>query len=94
MRYHVDEPRHTNGAYYSEQRIMAWRTAQGKAVFAVTNRSATEPFTYTVDTQTAATFQGHRYGPATTDEILPFESGPTLEITVPPLSVEFWVRTP
>ncbi|OKI12754.1 hypothetical protein A6A07_18045 [Streptomyces sp. CB03911] len=94
VRYGVDEPRHTDGSYYSEHRIMAWRTATGKPVFAVTNRSATEPFTYTVDTRTAAPFQGHRYGPATNDQTLPAKTGPTLEITVPPLSIEFWVRTP
>ncbi|MFF2042745.1 hypothetical protein ACFVVX_20165 [Kitasatospora sp. NPDC058170] len=94
VRYHVDEPRHTDGAYYSEHRIMAWRTTAGKPVFALTNRSATEPFTYTVDTQTAAGFQGHRYGPATNDRTLAAKTGPTLEITVPPLSIEFWVRTP
>ncbi|WP_199882063.1 hypothetical protein [Streptomyces sp. CB03911] len=94
VRYHVEEPLHTDGSYYSEHRIMAWRTTAGKPVFALTNRSATESYTYTVDTQTAAAFQGHRYGPATTDQTLPAKTGPTLEITVPPLSIEFWVRTP
>ncbi|MFB8241733.1 hypothetical protein ACFC58_34875 [Kitasatospora purpeofusca] len=94
VRYGVDEPRHTDGSYYAEHRIMAWRTPQGKPVFAVTNRSATESFTYTVDTQTAATFQGNRYGPATNNQNLGTKAGPTLEITVPPLSVEFWIRTP
>ncbi|MGW2540808.1 hypothetical protein ACWC5I_08015 [Kitasatospora sp. NPDC001574] len=38
----------------------------GKPVCAVTNRSATEPFTYTVDTRTDAVFQGHRHGPPPT----------------------------
>ncbi|MFB7620496.1 hypothetical protein [Kitasatospora sp. NPDC056181] len=94
VRYGVDEPRHTDGSYYSDHRIMAWRTTAGKPVFALTNRSATESYTYTVDTQTAAAFQGHRYGPSTTDQTLPSKTGPTLEITVPPLSVEFWVRNP
>ncbi|MGW4897806.1 hypothetical protein ACWEQL_37000 [Kitasatospora sp. NPDC004240] len=94
VRYHVDEPRHTDGSYYSEHRIMAWKTTSGKPVFALTNRSATEAFTYTVDTRTAAGFQGRRYGPATNDQGVGTKTGPTLEITVPPLSVEFWIRTP
>ncbi|MFE6748239.1 hypothetical protein ACFVGM_20480 [Kitasatospora purpeofusca] len=94
VRYGVDEPRHTDGSYYADHRIMAWRTPQGKPVFAVTNRSATEAFTYTVDTQTAAAFQGNRFGPATNNQNLGSKTGPTLEITVPPLSVEFWIRTP
>ncbi|MGW4895730.1 hypothetical protein ACWEQL_26245 [Kitasatospora sp. NPDC004240] len=94
VRYGVDEPRHTDGSYYAEHRIMAWKTPTGKPVFAITNRSATEAFTYTVDTQTAAAFQGNRYGPATNNQNLGAKTGPTLEITVPPLSVEFWIRTP
>ncbi|WP_328465602.1 hypothetical protein [Streptomyces sp. NBC_00448] len=89
VRYGVDE-----SAVLQAQRIMAWRTAQGKEVFAVTNRSTTDSFTYTVDTQTASTFQGHRFGPATHDRTLATLGGPTLALTVPPLSVEFWVRTP
>ncbi|MFF6984611.1 hypothetical protein ACFZAV_44835 [Streptomyces sp. NPDC008343] len=89
VRYTVEEP-----TRLQNQRIMAWKTPAGKAVFAVTNRSATESFTYTVDTQTAAAFEGHRYGPATNNQNLGFKTGPSLQITVPPLSVEFWVRTP
>lgn len=75
----------------AEQRIMAWKTAQGKPVFAVTNRS-TSSFTFTVDTQTAAAFQGHRFGPATHVVTIGTKTGPTLSLTVPPLSIEFWVR--
>ncbi|MFD4577120.1 hypothetical protein ACFWNK_32195 [Streptomyces sp. NPDC058417] len=89
VRYMVDE-----SARLENQRIMAWKTPAGKPVFAVTNRSATESFTYTVDTQTAAPFEGHRYGPSTNNLGLGFKTGPQLTITVPPLSVEFWVRTP
>ncbi|MFG2819947.1 twin-arginine translocation signal domain-containing protein [Kitasatospora sp. NPDC048365] len=94
VRHHVEEPVHTDGSPYTEHRIMAWKTPSGKQVFALTNRSTTTAFTYTVDTQTAAPFQGHRYGPATNNLTLPTKSGPTLTLTVPPLSIEFWVRTP
>ncbi|MFJ4680469.1 MULTISPECIES: hypothetical protein [unclassified Kitasatospora] len=89
VRYGVDE-----SAVLRDQRIMAWKTPAGKPVFAITNRSATDSFTYTVDTRTAAAFEGHRYGPSTNNQSLGFKTGPTLTITVPPLSIEFWVRTP
>ncbi|MFD5919225.1 hypothetical protein ACFVYP_30385 [Kitasatospora sp. NPDC058201] len=89
VRYHVDE-----SAELGDQRIMAWKTPEGKPVFVITNRSATQSFTYTVNTQTTAVFQGHRYGPATNNQDIPVLTGPTLTITVPPRSIEFWVRTP
>ncbi|MFF9144928.1 hypothetical protein ACF1BN_08740 [Streptomyces sp. NPDC014861] len=89
VRYHVEE-----STVQRDQRIMAWKTPAGKPVFAVTNRSATESFTYTIDTQTAASFEGHRYSPTVNDQRLAKKTGPTLTVTVPPLSVEFWVRTP
>ncbi|MED7949799.1 hypothetical protein [Streptomyces sp. BE303] len=88
VRYGVDE-----SAVLPDQRIMAWKTAQGKPVFAITNRS-NSPFTYTVDTQTAAQFHGARFGPSTNNLALGAKAGPQLTITVPPLSIEFWIRTP
>ncbi|MFE2729380.1 hypothetical protein [Kitasatospora sp. NPDC059327] len=88
VRYGVDE-----STQLANQRIMAWKTPDGKPVFAITNRSATDSFTYTVDTQTTAAFQGHRYGPATNNQTIATRTGPTLTLTVPPLSIEFWVRT-
>ncbi|WP_435281724.1 hypothetical protein [Streptomyces koelreuteriae] len=87
VRYMVDESKRL-----SDQRIMAWKTPSGKEVFAVTNRSKTESFTYTVDTQTSAPFEGHRYGPKTNDQRIGSKKGPKLTLTVPPLSIEFWVR--
>ncbi|MFE2559998.1 hypothetical protein ACFXGT_29060 [Streptomyces sp. NPDC059352] len=92
VRHHVEEPRHTDGTPYRDHRIMAWKTPQGKPVFALTNRSSSTPFTYTVDTQTAAAFQGHRFGPSTHNQTLNTRTGPTLALTVPPLSIEFWVQ--
>ena len=88
VRYAVDE-----SETLPDQRIMAWKTPAGKPVFAVTNRSTTTSFTYRIDTQTAATFQGHRFGPATHDSAIGGRSGPTLTCVVPPLAIEFWVRS-
>ncbi|MFB7620491.1 hypothetical protein [Kitasatospora sp. NPDC056181] len=93
VRHHVEEPVHDDGSAYTDHRIMAWKTAEGKQVFAITNRSAGASFTYTVDTQTAASFQGHRFGPSTHNQTLTARTGPVLTLTVPPLSVEFWVRS-
>ncbi|MFC8094572.1 hypothetical protein [Streptomyces sp. NPDC057301] len=89
VRYAVDE-----SARLQDQRIMAWKTPSGKPVFALTNRSATESFTFTVDTQTAASFEGRRYGPSTNNKGLGLKTGSKLTITVPPLSIEFWIRNP
>ncbi|MFF6983518.1 twin-arginine translocation signal domain-containing protein [Streptomyces sp. NPDC008343] len=89
VRYHVEE-----SAVLPNRRIMAWKTPTDKPVFAVTNRMSTESFTYTVDTRTAGTFQGYRYSPTVNNQQLAAKDGPELTITVPPLSVEFWVRTP
>ncbi|MED7947338.1 hypothetical protein [Streptomyces sp. BE303] len=102
VRYHVDEPllRYQLSPQWGYQdlpspsrRIMAWKTPEGKPVFAITNSSST-PYTFTVDTQTAATFRGLRYGPSTNNLFISNKTGPQLTITVPPLSIEFWIRTP
>ncbi|MFF8019317.1 hypothetical protein [Streptomyces sp. NPDC007929] len=87
-RYVVDEE-----TAYENHRIMAWKTPAGKPVFAVTNRTSSD-FTYTIDCQTAASFQGYRFGPSTTNQHLGQKTGPDLTITVPKESIEFWVRTP
>ncbi|MFF6983515.1 twin-arginine translocation signal domain-containing protein [Streptomyces sp. NPDC008343] len=88
VRYGVEE-----SAVLADQRIMAWRTPQEKPVFALTNRSS-EPFTFAVDTQTSAPFLGHRFSHGVHNMGLAFRTGPKLSITVPPYSIEFWVRTP
>ncbi|MFF3402888.1 hypothetical protein ACFYW6_30810 [Streptomyces sp. NPDC002659] len=89
VRYHVDEPKHSDGKPYTEHRIMAWRTPTNKPVFVVTNRAG-KPFTYTVDTQTKGDFLGHRYGPSTNNKSIGTKQGPKLTLTVPPMSIEFW----
>ncbi|MFD5088819.1 hypothetical protein ACFWOG_40225 [Kitasatospora sp. NPDC058406] len=102
VRHHVEEPLY----YYQlepergweylpavNQRIMAWKTPEGKPVFAITNSSST-PYTFTVNTQTAANFRGLRYGPSTNNLLISTKTGPQLTITVPARSIEFWIRTP
>ncbi|MEU3918206.1 hypothetical protein [Streptomyces sp. NPDC029004] len=88
VRYMVDESTRLEG-----QRIMAWKTPAGKPVFAITNRAKHHSFTYTIDTQATASFEGHRYGPRTNDQRLAPKTGPKLTLTLPPLSIEFWVGT-
>ncbi|MFC8094543.1 glycoside hydrolase family 30 beta sandwich domain-containing protein [Streptomyces sp. NPDC057301] len=88
IRYGVDE-----AVVSKDQRIMAWKTPGGKPVFVITNRSAS-PFTFTVNTQTTASFVGNRFSYSLHNQHLSAQTGPTLTLTVPPQSIEFWVRTP
>ncbi|MFD8317601.1 glycoside hydrolase family 30 beta sandwich domain-containing protein [Kitasatospora purpeofusca] len=108
VRYNVEEPHpteangglktHPNGittpgsvTYRPDQRIMAWKTPGGKPVLVVTNRGNAN-YTFTVDTRTTGTFRGYRYGPSTNMAGVGAKSGTTLTLTVPPLSIEFWVH--
>nr|BEK63515.1 hypothetical protein KPHV_07420 [Kitasatospora purpeofusca] len=108
VRYNVEEPHpteangglktHPNGVttpgnvtYRPDQRIMAWKTPGGKPVLVVTNRGNAN-YTFTVDTRTTGTFRGYRYGPSTNMAGVGAKSGTTLTLTVPPLSIEFWVH--
>ncbi|CAN3977543.1 hypothetical protein [Kitasatospora purpeofusca] len=86
--------------YRPHQRVMAWKTPAGKPVFVVTNRG-TADYTFTVDTTTTGTFRGYRYRHDTDPDTTPGipnangtygKSGPTLTLTVPPMSIEFWVH--
>lgn len=86
-RLQVDEP-----SVLKDQRIMAWKTPQGKPVIALTNRSTTTSFTFSVDTGTAAGFSGYRYGPTTRQQSAGHQVGPALTVVLPPDSIEFWVR--
>ncbi|MET9397127.1 hypothetical protein [Kitasatospora sp. NPDC002965] len=91
VRYGVDKPLAGDGLPYRDHRIMAWRTPAGKPVLVITNRNPTTPFTYTINTQTAGAFQGIRFGPTTNNQGIETKTGPTLTITVPPRSIEFWI---
>lgn len=79
-----------------DQRILAWKTPAGKAVFAVTNRGSA-PFTFNVDTQTAKTFRGYQYTATVPDVTgvgvvsLGAKAGPSFSTTVPSGALQFWV---
>ena len=76
-----------------DQRIMAFKTPEGKLVIALTNRSETEPFMFNIDTGTNAVFHGYRYTPQDHDEIeLGADQGDSINPVLPPLSIEFWVQ--
>ena len=85
-RYQVDE-----GTVRTEQRIMAWKTPQGKLVFAFTNRS-TSSVTYSVDTGSTHSFQGQQFTPTARNTGLPGKTGPVLTLTMPPSSIQFWIE--
>ncbi len=85
-RYHVEED-----VIRKDNRIMAYRTPQGKLVLVVTNRSAT-PFTFNIDLDKARRFTGHRYTPKERDLPAGSLSGKTIRPSVPPLAIEFWVE--
>ena len=70
---------------------MAWKTPQGKLVFAMTNRSLL-PVTYTVDTGSARAFQGQQYTPTAATPTWTDKTGPVLTLTLPPTSVQFWIE--
>ncbi|MCP1415745.1 hypothetical protein [Paenarthrobacter sp. A20] len=79
-----------------DQRIMAWKTPTGKAVFAVTNRGTT-PFTFNVDTQNPVIFRGYQYTATVPDASgigvvqLGAKNGPSFSTTVPSGALQFWV---
>lgn len=76
-----------------DQRIMAFKTPEGKLVIAVTNRSTDQYFRYNIDTGVDAGFKGYRYTPQGHDEIsLEPQNGSSISPTLPPLSIEFWVQ--
>lgn len=86
VRVEVDEP-----SVLGDQRIMAWVAPNGQRTFVVTNRGASA-YTFTVDVADAAVFAGSRYAHDTNDLGLGTATGPTLQITVPPYSIEFWTE--
>lgn len=87
-RYQVDEPTVRNN-----QRILAFRQGgdTGKLVVVMTNRDATT-FTFNVDTGTVGNFKGYRYNLANWKLALATVAGPSLSVSVPKNSIEFWVQ--
>lgn len=87
VRYQVDEP-----AVSKDNRVMAWKTPQGKLVVALTNRNDSNNFTFSVNTGRSSTFEGHRFTLATANSFMGTKNGPGLSTTLPPYSVEFWIQ--
>jgi O-glycosyl hydrolase len=87
VRYHVDE-----ATMSPNHRIMAWRSPAGKLTVALTNRSATG---YTFDIRllgSSRQFTGYRYTASRADAVVGSAAGTALRLTVPSLSIEFWVE--
>jgi hypothetical protein len=72
-----------------DQRILAWRSKQGKLGIALSNRGA-QPYTFHIAGILPKTLVGHRYTIAALDVALGQKSGQQIDITVPPQSFEFW----
>jgi hypothetical protein len=72
-----------------DQRILAWRSKQGKLGIALSNRGA-EPYTFHLESIEAKALVGHRYTIADLNVALGHKSGQNIDITVPPQSFEFW----
>lgn len=98
VRYEVTESKVLNN-----NRIMAWRKPDGKLVFALTNRAGAD-FNFSINLGSAKTFTGHLYdsSPRSLTQAdntgqylgkpLGTKSGSNLSITVPDLSIQFWVE--
>ncbi|MEW1864817.1 hypothetical protein AB0399_31355 [Streptomyces sp. NPDC088194] len=106
VRHHVVEPVDpATGKPSVNQRIMAWRTPQGKLVIAMTHRvpnaqtATAAPYTFTLDTGSSRTFTGHRFRWSPHDQPLAGNNvyagrlaGPDLAVTVAPNTIEFWIE--
>ncbi|OXU15630.1 golvesin C-terminal-like domain-containing protein [Sedimentisphaera salicampi] len=88
--YNVDED-----SVRMDNRILAWKTPDGKLVLAVTNRSPDAPFVFNVDVGVNEVFKGYRYTSQTRNndgDFIGSSSGEQISCEVPPFSIEFWVQ--
>lgn len=72
-----------------DQRILVWRSKEGKIGIALSNRGG-EPYTFQLAGLEASVITGHRYTIAALNLPLGQKSGKEINITVPPQSFEFW----
>jgi len=86
QRFTVDED-----VIRDDHRIMAYQTPKGKLVMVFTNRTET-PFTFRVDPSTKKTFKGYRYTPSARDTSLGSLKSEDMQVTLPAMSIEFWVQ--
>jgi hypothetical protein len=73
-----------------DQRILAWRSKQGKLGVALSNRG-TEPYVFHLLGADVKLLSGHRYTIAALDVALGQKHGNEFAVTVPPQSFEFWM---
>jgi hypothetical protein len=86
-----------------DQRVMAWKTPEGKLVFAVTNRTGL-PTGYRVSLPASKNFSGYLFDSTHRNQSqadgtgqykgkpLGPKSGSTLDIVIPNLGIQFWVE--
>ena len=74
-----------------DDRIMAWKTPQGKLGLVITNRSGA-PFQFDIALTKKRQMSGSRYTVSNLDKALPKQSGRNLHLTVPDQAIEFWVE--
>ncbi len=86
VRYQVDEDETR-----LDNRILAWKSPQGKLGFALTNRSG-KPFRFRIDLGQEKTFQGYRYTPADANLALGKSKSRQLSPELPDLAIEFWIE--
>jgi hypothetical protein len=73
-----------------DQRILVWRSKQGKLGIALSNRGK-EPYTFHISGAAAQSISGYRYTISALNIPLGEKSGEGFSITVPPESFEFWM---
>lgn len=73
-----------------DQRILVWRSKQGKLGIALSNRGS-EPYIFHLSGTDAKVLVGHRYTIVRLDEALGNKSRNDFAITVPPQAFEFWM---
>lgn len=86
VRYEVDEE-----VTRYDQRIMCWKTPDGKYTFALTNRSS-EDFTFQVSALRPGNYSGYRYDKDGMDQGAGTVSGSGFSIRLKPMSIEFWTE--
>lgn len=79
------------GTVQHDQRILVWKTRQGRLGIALSNRGK-EPYTFRIRAPGPISIQGHRYTLASLDVSLGRKKGDGLAIVVPPQSFEFWIE--
>ena len=78
------------GMVQHDQRILVWRSSQGRLGIALSNRG-TEPYTFHLSGAPAKAVKGHRFTQSALDVPLGDKAGRIFDITVAPESFEFWI---